>query len=860
MILNSFLFSFITFINPVSQGDTITDQYQNSNNIRVELQLNAKQLKDSGKVSYQSVIYILTPNKKVEVKKPQNGSLQIDMNSDEPVYLNFIDVLRVNKSGYYLAEPGDKVVISSNGDGFRFTGDGAAKYQFQYQLDSLEKSIPRMNKKTGSASFYLDSLEEYFEWTRYYQQKFDLALPLLIKYKGTMSDYSFSAIADGYITRVITSLSGKFHTLKENGIANKKISNESLIQIYDTSYSKVLQSWISHAVNKEVVGLELRTHQIQRAYAFDSLRAPSYNEMKILLLKDALKVYKGKERERFIVYYLPKTMGNIGFTPEIEEILTSYYAETSYPEWKKWMKEQELTLRVSALGYKSPSFSVTDPYGKIVTEKDLKGKIVVLNFYDEGTSGMNMGQHVVKKAVERFKNHPDVAFVNVFSGKNTTRWQTSFTQNKFKNVLNVSTGGLGTAHSIIKDFAVGAFPWIWVIDSSGKVIDANPKVDFTKDNGAMLAAFIQKRIDFNKAEYQKSISFKKDGPYVLQSGDALTAYSIDDTKLITKIIDKNKTQQHQLPVQTDLDQVFNVQLQTSVTVQPSIYPAAEKLLVLSDIEGNFDAFRKLLQKNKIIDEQFNWIFGNGHLVFAGDMFDRGMQVTECLWLMYSLEEKAKAAGGYVHYILGNHEIMNMQGNHYYTANKYKKNAGLIGKTLTELYNENSELGRWLRTKNIIEKIGDLLFVHGGISPEMNRLPLGIEDINLLARPYYGKAVDSANKNLLNIYDSRYGEKYRISPFWSRSYYKYRSTYNIGKISDQQLDTTLNKFDVRRIVTGHTIVADTISVHYEGKVINTDTHHARGLSEALFIEGDRYYRVNDKGEKILLFIDDKLRKS
>jgi hypothetical protein len=241
------------------------------------------------------------------------------------------------------------------------------------------------------------------------------------------------------------------------------------------------------------------------------------------------------------------------------------------------------------------------------------------------------------------------------------------------------------------------------------------------------------------------------------------------------------------------------------------------------------------------------------------MFDRGMQVTECLWLMYALEEKAKVAGGYVHFVLGNHEIMNMQGNHYYTTNKYKTNAALMGKTLTELYGENSELGRWLRTKNIIEKIGDLLFVHGGISPEMNRSPLGIEEINALARPYYGNKIDSANKDLLTIYDSRYGERYRISPFWSRGYYNVRTTKGVGKISNEQLDTTLNKFNVHRIITGHTVVADTISVHYEGRVINTDTKHAKGLSEALLIEGNRYYRVNDTGDKVLLFIDDKIKR-
>jgi hypothetical protein len=84
-----------------------------------------------------------------------------------------------------------------------------------------------------------------------------------------------------------------------------------------------------------------------------------------------------------------------------------------------------------------------------------------------------------------------------------------------------------------------------------------------------------------------------------------------------------------------------------------------KLIAISDIEGNFMAFTETAAANGVIDTNFNWTFGEGHLVLTGDFFDRGTQVTEVLWLIYSLEEKAKDAGGYVHYILGNHEIMNL---------------------------------------------------------------------------------------------------------------------------------------------------------------------------------------------------------
>ncbi len=82
-------------------------------------------------------------------------------------------------------------------------------------------------------------------------------------------------------------------------------------------------------------------------------------------------------------------------------------------------------------------------------------------------------------------------------------------------------------------------------------------------------------------------------------------------------------------------------------------------------------------------------------MFAGDMFDRGEQVTECLWLIYSLEEKAKKSGGYVHFILGIiMEIMNLCGDIRYRQKKYSRHEQLLNKSyVNDLFGKGSELGK-----------------------------------------------------------------------------------------------------------------------------------------------------------------------
>ena len=340
-----------------------------------------------------------------------------------------------------------------------------------------------------------------------------------------------------------------------------------------------------------------------------------------------------------------------------------------------------------------------------------------------------------------------------------------------------------------------------------------------------------------------------DGPYVQYKGDQVFVTYIMDSNG-TKILKKDSIALQQkanlsLKVMTDIPgKSFQVQLKKKLQIEKSEFRKAKKLLVLSDIEGNFDAFRKLLQVNNVIDEDFNWKFDDGHLVLVGDFFDRGQHVTEVLWLIYYLEDKAKAAGGYVHFILGNHEIMNLGNDLRYVQQKYLDNAGLFHQPYVSLYDENSELGRWLRTKNIVEKIGDIMFLHGGISGYVARMDITIPDINRLARPYYADSTSKyTDPKTIIIYSD-------VGPFWYRGYYVKN---NPG--IPLQIDSTLWQFEANHIITGHTIVADTISVWYKGKVLNTDVHHASGKSEALLIEKDKYYRVNAEGKKVLLMAID-----
>ncbi len=89
-------------------------------------------------------------------------------------------------------------------------------------------------------------------------------------------------------------------------------------------------------------------------------------------------------------------------------------------------------------------------------------------------------------------------------------------------------------------------------------------------------------------------------------------------------------------------------------------PAAPaRIVAIGDIHGAGEAFVRILQKAGLIDSAQRWSGGTAILVQTGDYLDRGSAVRPILDLLMRLEGEARAAGGRVEVLLGNHEIMNM---------------------------------------------------------------------------------------------------------------------------------------------------------------------------------------------------------
>ncbi len=247
----------------------------------------------------------------------------------------------------------------------------------------------------------------------------------------------------------------------------------------------------------------------------------------------------------------------------------------------------------------------------------------------------------------------------------------------------------------------------------------------------------------------------------------------------------------------------------------------ETIVAIGDTHGEFDTLTHVLRAAGVIDEALAWSAGDAHLVVLGDVTDRGADVTRSLWLLYRLEREAKAAGGRVHLVLGNHEIMVMLGDLRYVGAKEMELARLHGVSYDRLFDpRHSVLGRWLASRPALVRIDDVLFAHGGVATDYLAHSLESVDDSLAAFTAEELFYRWADTTYLVPHDSA-GLARRNDFFWDENslfwYRGYARTDTLGAA----LDSVLDHYDSSLLVVGHT--PDTsIRQAYGGRLVLTNT--------------------------------------
>jgi hypothetical protein len=329
-----------------------------------------------------------------------------------------------------------------------------------------------------------------------------------------------------------------------------------------------------------------------------------------------------------------------------------------------------------------------------------------------------------------------------------------------------------------------------------------------------------------------------DGPYVIHAGSHSQALWLCDGALQSRQLGASRE------VAPACGDVPVLTLDASPVLAPDVLPAPARWAALSDIHGQAGLFMHLLRAHGITDEEDRWTWGSGVLVIAGDVFDRGPEQVEVLWALYRLGQEARAAGGHVELLLGNHEAMVLAGDLRYLHPRYLAVAEQLGRPYDRLFAADTELGHWLRHRATVLQVGDTLFLHGGLHPGITAQAWDLPALNAGFRARLGTPRSQLQHDPQG--DWMFG---REGPLWYRGYFM------PDRASMAEVDAVLAHAGASRIVVGHTTQREIRSL-YQGRVIAVDTALKNGAAGELLIhEHGALWRGLADGQRLPLAAGD-----
>jgi len=315
-----------------------------------------------------------------------------------------------------------------------------------------------------------------------------------------------------------------------------------------------------------------------------------------------------------------------------------------------------------------------------------------------------------------------------------------------------------------------------------------------------------------------------------------------------------------------------------------VYNKKKRVVAIGDIHGDWRALVYCLLAANVIDNNGKWIGKNTYVVQLGDCTDRyraiensnGELTTKTdeksekriLKYLWKLDKEAIKKKGRVLTLIGNHEIMNTKGQlsyvtplgrsnfkntdanlpfslnrftnnintqaleNRYNLNNFNENLNMYnnygyGTTRKAMWKPGSVYSKLYSNYPAILKIGDLLFMHGGLRLDLARKYMGnngIKRMNMYMWAYLNKKLSTDDmEEFMNIFGN-HKDPNKKGVIWYKSYS--RAIQGKQPLCDD-LKKTLKLMKCKKMIVAHVPQKDGISHDCDKHIIKTNV----GMSEA-----------------------------
>ena len=225
----------------------------------------------------------------------------------------------------------------------------------------------------------------------------------------------------------------------------------------------------------------------------------------------------------------------------------------------------------------------------------------------------------------------------------------------------------------------------------------------------------------------------------------------------------------------------------SLSPLPAKRPDAKRVVAIGDLHGDLAATRAAFKAAGLIDDKDAWIGKDTVVVQLGDILDRGDDEQAILDLIFKLEGEAKAAGGELVMLLGNHELMNAAGDfRYVTRGAMTDFDDANGGPRAQVLGPGGLYAKKLAAHDVIAIVGDTVYSHAGV---VGDFVTQVSAVNMSSRCWLDGQLGGPRDRPIAMESEE-------SPVWTRA-------FGVDPVDCAAAKAALEKLGVKRMVVAHT---------------------------------------------------------
>lgn len=256
-----------------------------------------------------------------------------------------------------------------------------------------------------------------------------------------------------------------------------------LLKVHLGEYAQVMSFYFNRNYYARLYGLH---------NAKDSIRSfPIFGEMEIRKAK-----YSKEMEKYFLAKNISHWLANEGITPEIEMVYKNWLKEPQHVEFVSSLEKKFDNWQVLAPGKPAPVITGINKDGKIISSRDLKGKIIYVDVWATWCKPCRESFPDVKKVIENFAGNDKIVFLFVSVDRNVQAWQKLLEEGNIPKGIHINQDDDDNPQNIWKSYKVQGIPRYILINGDGNIVQSNA----TSPSSGKLVAELEALLASNKSK------------------------------------------------------------------------------------------------------------------------------------------------------------------------------------------------------------------------------------------------------------------------------------------------------------------------------------------------------------------------